>query len=75
MVQLKRWRANPDAFIEEALRNPESGQPFDLYPAEREFLQVQRRIAAGGIRLGVVFVHLAFRRTPGGGAEADHIAD
>ena len=33
------WRANPCAFIERCLINYETGQPFDLLPAERLFLQ------------------------------------
>jgi hypothetical protein len=36
---LERWRANPISFIEEVLVNPETGEPFELLPAERQFLQ------------------------------------
>ena len=32
------WRANPLSFIEQVLRDPETGQPFDLFDAQREFL-------------------------------------
>jgi len=35
---LERWRRDPCEFIEEVLVNPETGQPFDLLPAERHFL-------------------------------------
>ena len=35
---LKRYRADPCAFIEECLINPETGKPFVLLPAEREFI-------------------------------------
>lgn len=35
----ERWRADPAAFVREALINPESGKPFDLYPAEERFLR------------------------------------
>src|SRR5262249_23462860 len=34
-----RWRTDPAAFIEEVLRDPETGQPFVLNPAQREFLR------------------------------------
>jgi len=36
---LTRYRADPCAFIEECLINPETGKPFVLLPAEREFLK------------------------------------
>jgi hypothetical protein len=35
---LVRWRAEPIAFIGEVLRNPETGKPFELLDAERQFL-------------------------------------
>jgi hypothetical protein len=36
---LKRYRADPAAFIEEVLHDPETGQPFVLLDAERAFLE------------------------------------
>jgi phage terminase large subunit-like protein len=39
MVDLNRWRADPIGFIESVLVDPESGRPFVLLPAEREFLK------------------------------------
>jgi phage terminase large subunit-like protein len=35
---LQRWQQEPQRFIHEVLRDPESGQPFQLFAAEREFL-------------------------------------
>ena len=35
---LSRWRANPIAFIEECLVDPETRRPFVLLPAEGAFL-------------------------------------
>jgi phage terminase large subunit-like protein len=35
---LQRWRHEPQRFIHEVLRDPESNQPFELFAAEREFL-------------------------------------
>ena len=35
---LAGWRANPLSFIEQVLRDPETGQPFELFDAQREFL-------------------------------------
>jgi phage terminase large subunit-like protein len=37
-ASLARWRADPIAFIERYLINPETGEPFELLPAERAFL-------------------------------------
>ena len=37
-IDVERWRASPEAFIEECLINPETDQPFELLPAERDFL-------------------------------------
>ena len=35
---IDRWRHQPLDFIAQVLRNPETGQPFELFPAQREFL-------------------------------------
>jgi phage terminase large subunit-like protein len=37
-TSFERWRADPISFIEEVLINPETGKPFVLLDAEREFL-------------------------------------
>jgi phage terminase large subunit-like protein len=37
-ASLARWRADPIAFIETVLINPETWRPFELLPAERAFL-------------------------------------
>jgi hypothetical protein len=36
---IARWRADPVAFVHEALRDPETGEPFVLYPAQEVFLR------------------------------------
>jgi Phage Terminase len=36
---LARWRADPATFIEKHLIDPETGRPFQLLPAQREFLR------------------------------------
>jgi phage terminase large subunit-like protein len=38
-INVDHWRANPAAFIEGVLHNPETGKPFVLLDAEREFLK------------------------------------
>jgi hypothetical protein len=38
--KLARWRADPISFIETALIDRETGQPFVLSDAERNFLQL-----------------------------------
>ena len=37
---LARWRRNPARFIEAVLRDPETGAPFKLLPAERAFIKL-----------------------------------
>jgi phage terminase large subunit-like protein len=36
---ITRWRHDPIAFIREVLVNPETGKPFELYPAQERFLR------------------------------------
>jgi len=38
-ANIRRWRADPAAFMEEVLVDPETGQLFVLTPAERPFLR------------------------------------
>jgi phage terminase large subunit-like protein len=45
---LERWRRNPISFIEEALHDPETGQPFKLLPAERDFVKYAFAIGPDG---------------------------
>ena len=45
---LKRWRQSPIQFIEEVLVDPESGQPFVLLPAERQFLEYAFKVGPDG---------------------------
>jgi hypothetical protein len=35
---LDQWQKEPIRFIEQILRNPETGKPFELLEAERAFL-------------------------------------
>jgi phage terminase large subunit-like protein len=37
-TSLEYWRSHPIAFIEQCLVNPETGVPFELLPAEKQFL-------------------------------------
>lgn len=36
---LERWQREPISFLEEVLHNPETGKPFELFDAERQFLK------------------------------------
>ena len=36
---LQRWRTRPIYFIEQVLRDPETGQPFELYEAQKQFFE------------------------------------
>ena len=38
-IDVERWRAAPIAFIETVLHDPETGAPFKLLPAERQFFE------------------------------------
>ena len=46
--QLKKWRHDPVAFIREVLINPETGQPFKLYPSQRRFLSEALKLTKDG---------------------------
>ena len=37
--QLERWRGDPVSFIEEILRDPETGEPIRLYRAQKRFIR------------------------------------
>jgi hypothetical protein len=39
VASLARWRGDPTTFIAEVLRDPETGEPFELNRAERRFLR------------------------------------
>jgi phage terminase large subunit-like protein len=45
---LARWRSSPTEFIETVLHDPETGSPFKLLPAEREFLAHSFKLDADG---------------------------
>jgi hypothetical protein len=45
---LARWKRDPVAFICEVLIDPETGQPFELYPAEERFLREGLKLTADG---------------------------
>ncbi len=45
---LERWQADSCAFIREVLRNPETNLPFELYPAQVEFLRCAFTLTADG---------------------------
>ena len=42
------WKRNPIAFIREALVNPETHEPFELYPAQERFLREGLTPTPGG---------------------------
>jgi hypothetical protein len=45
---LARWRSDPIAFITEALVDPETGEPFVLYPAQERFFREALTPSADG---------------------------
>jgi len=46
--QKARWLADPTAFVREVLIDPETGKPFELYPAEELFLRSGFTLTSGG---------------------------
>ena len=38
-MSIAKWKTDPVAFVQDVLRNPETGAPFDLYPAQERFLR------------------------------------
>jgi phage terminase large subunit-like protein len=48
MSSIDHWRSDPVKFIETVLHDPETGKPFKLLPAERDFLAHAFRLDAGG---------------------------
>jgi phage terminase large subunit-like protein len=48
MSNIDHWRSNPIYFIETVLHNPETGKPFKLLPAERDFLAHAFKFDADG---------------------------
>ena len=46
--QVVRWQREPCAFIEEALHDPETGRPFKLLDAERDFLGHAFKVDSAG---------------------------
>src|SRR5271169_6641772 len=46
--KIARWKADPVAFVTEVLRNPETGRPFELYPAQERFLSEAFTLAPDG---------------------------
>jgi hypothetical protein len=47
-TRFDRWRSDPVNFIETTLHDPETGKPFKLLPAERDFLAHAFRLDANG---------------------------
>jgi hypothetical protein len=45
---LVSWATEPIAFVEQCLIDPESGEPFRLSDAERQFLEHAFRLGADG---------------------------
>ena len=70
---LTRWRADPCAFIEEVLHDPETGKPFVLLAAERQFLGHAFRTDATGRLLYPEQVYAAPKKSGKTGFAALHM--
>src|SRR5271169_2481089 len=60
---IARWRADPCAFIEEVLVNPETGRTFELLPAERVFIEWALEFDNDGRLVHVEWVYSAPKKT------------
>jgi len=47
-MSVARWKHDPVAFVREVLVDPETGQPFVLYPAQERFLRAALTVGANG---------------------------
>jgi hypothetical protein len=47
-AKLAAWKRDPVLFITEVLRDPETGKPFELYPAQVEFLRRALTLTSDG---------------------------
>jgi Phage Terminase len=63
LSSLDYWRERPDEFIETCLINPETGKPFALLDAEREFLRHALRTDADGRLLYPELIFGAIKKT------------
>ena len=58
-----QWRSDPVTFIEAALHDPETGKPFKLLPAERDFLAHAFTLDADGRLLYQELVYAAIKKS------------
>jgi hypothetical protein len=62
-THLKRYRADPVAFISECLVNPETGKPYALFPAEIEFLQHAFQLGPDGRLKYSLLIYSAIKKS------------
>jgi phage terminase large subunit-like protein len=62
-TRFDRWRSNPINFIETALHDPETGKPFKLLDAERDFLAHAFTLDADGRLLYPELVFAAIKKS------------
>src|SRR5438128_345567 len=47
-AKVNQWRRGPVAFVEQVLINPETGEPFVLYPEQEQFLREALTLTSDG---------------------------
>jgi len=70
---LERWRREPTSFIAELMVNPETGRPFDLLPAERQFFAHAFKTDANGRLLYPEQVYACPKKSGKTGMAAMHL--
>ena len=60
---IRRYRKNPDSFVDECLINPETGRPFDLYESERVFLRCAFQLNKNGRLLFPLLMFCAIKKS------------
>ena len=71
--QVVRWQREPCAFIEEALHDPETGRPFKLLDAERDFLGHAFKVDSAGRLLYLEQIFAAPKKSGKTGFAALHM--
>ena len=60
---IKRYRKNPDVFVDECLINPETDKPFELFEAERVFLRAAFQLGSNGRLLFPLLMFCAIKKS------------
>src|SRR5271166_1570953 len=69
----ERWRREPISFIDEVLRNPSTGKPFELFSMQRQFFEHCWQRDADGRALYPLQLFGAIKKSAKSGTAALHV--